>query len=144
MLKTLGRLHTPALLAALAEMGHGDDIALVDANFPAVANARRLVRLDGALLTAALDAVLQLMPLDSFVDDPARRMEMVGKPDEIPAVQAECQAVIDRREGRPVPLVGVERHEFYRRSREAYAIVATGEPRGYGCLLLRKGVILAG
>ncbi|MGC8469044.1 MAG: RbsD/FucU family protein [Acetobacteraceae bacterium] len=142
MLKTLGPLHTPALLSLLAEMGHGDDLALVDANFPAVANARRLVRLDGTGLPAALTAILRLLPLDRFVDDPARRMEMVGKPAEIPPIQAECQAIIDRAEGRPVPLVGVERHEFYRRAREAFAIVATGEARAYGCLLLRKGVIL--
>ncbi len=142
MLKTLGPLHTPALLSVLAEMGHGDDLALVDANFPAVANARRLVRLDGTGVPAALTAILRLLPLDRFVDDPARRMEMVGKPTEIPPIQAECQAIIDRAEGRPVPLAGVERHEFYRRAREAFAIVATGEARAYGCLLLRKGVIL--
>ena len=144
MLRTLTRLHTPDLLHALASMGHGDDIALVDAHFPAVSMARRLVRLDGADLPAALDACLALMPLDSFVDDPALRMEVVGKPAEVPEVQHLCQEVIDRREGRGVKLAGIERHAFYARAQTAFAIVATGELRPYGCLLLKKGIILPG
>ncbi len=142
MLKTLTRLHTPDLLHVLASMGHGDDIAIVDAHFPAVALARRLVRLDGADLPEVVDACLALMPLDDFVDAPARRMEVVGKPDEIPDVQRLCQAVIDKREGRPVRLVGTERHAFYADARAAFAIVLTGELRPYGCLLLKKGVAL--
>ena len=142
MLKTLTRLHTPDLLHALASMGHGDEIALVDAHFPAVSMARRLVRLDGADLPAAVAACLALMPLDSFVDEPALRMEVVGKPAEIPEVQRLCQQIIDRREGRGVKLAGVERHDFYARAQAAFAIVATGEQRPYGCLLLKKGVVL--
>jgi L-fucose mutarotase len=142
MLKTLTRLHTPDLLHVLASMGHGDDIAVVDAHFPAVALARRLVRLDGADLPDVVDACLALMPLDGFVEAPARRMEVVGKPDEIPDVQRQCQEVIDKREGRPVRLAGVERHAFYADARAAFAIVLTGELRPYGCLLLKKGVAL--
>jgi len=115
---------------------------LVDAHFPAVSMARRLVRLDGADLPAALDACLALMLLDSFVDDPALRMEVVGKPAEVPEVQHLCQEVIDRREGRGVKLVGIERHAFYARAQAAFAIVATGELRPYGCLLLKKGVVV--
>jgi L-fucose mutarotase len=140
MLKKLSPLHTPDLLHVLASMGHGDDIALVDAHFPAVSMARRLVRLDAAKLPEVLDACLSLMPLDSFVPDPALRMEVVGKKNEIPAVQGECQAVIDRNEGKHLALVGIERHAFYERAKQAFAIVATGELRPYGCLLLKKGV----
>ena len=140
MLKTLTRLHTPDLLHVLASMGHGDDLALVDAHFPAVAMARRLVRLDSANLPDVLDACLLLMPLDSFVPDPALRMEVVGAKDEIPAVQRHCQAVIDRHEQRPVGLVGIERHAFYERTKQAFAVVVTGELQPYGCLLLKKGV----
>ena len=143
MLKTLTRLHTPDLLHLLASMGHGDELALVDAHFPAVALARRLVRLDGADLPDALDACLTLMPLDSFVPDPALRMEVVGKAAEIPEVQRACQVVIDRREGRPVILQPLERHAFYARSREAFGILATGELRPYGCILVKKGVALS-
>jgi L-fucose mutarotase len=142
MLKNMTRLHTPDLLHLLASMGHGDELALVDAHFPAVSMARRLVRLDGVDLPHALDACLALMPLDSFVPDPALRMEVVENPEEIPEVQRACQAVIDRREGRSVPLQPLERHAFYARAREAFGILATGEVRPYGCILVKKGVVL--
>ncbi len=141
MLKKLTRLHTPDLLHLLASMGHGDELALVDAHFPAAALARRLVRLDGADLPAALDACLALIPLDSFVPDPALRMEVVGKPEEIPEVQRACQLAIDGNEGRSVPLAPLERHAFYARAREAFGIVLTGELRPYGCILVKKGVV---
>lgn len=141
MLKTLSVLHTPELLHALASMGHGDDVALVDSNFPAASVAQRLIRLDGAHLAPALEAILQLMPLDTFVDDPARRMMQVHAPDEVPAVQQEAQTIINRAEGREVTLAGVKREDFYALAKKAYAVVYTSEPRGYGCLLLKKGVI---
>ncbi len=141
MLKTLSVLHTPELLHVLASMGHGDDLAVVDCNFPAVSMAQRLVRLDGASLAAAIDACLQLMPLDTFVDKPALRMMQVHAPEEIPAVQQEIQHIIDKHEGRHVALAGIPRQEFYDAAKKAYAIVVTGEPRGYGCILLKKGVI---
>src|SRR5437879_5645676 len=140
MLKTLSRLHTPELLHVLASMGHGDDIALVDAHFPAVSMARRLVRLDSADLPEVVDACLQLMPLDAFVPDPALRMEMVGNQDEVPEVQRLSQSVIDKHEGRHLALVGIERFAFYERAKQAYAIIATGDQRPYGCLLFKKGV----
>jgi L-fucose mutarotase len=142
MLKTLNVLHTPELLHALASIGHGDEIAIVDCHFPAVSNARRLVRLDGANLTAALRACMQLLPLDTFVDKPVMRMQQLHAPDELPDVQQECQELIDQFEGRHVALEGITREEFYERARRAFAIVLTGELRGYGCILLKKGVIL--
>lgn len=144
MLKGLTRLHTPELLHLLASMGHGDELALVDAHFPAVAVARRLVRLDGADLPAALDACLKLLPLDDFAPDPALRMEVVGKPRELPEVQRLCQEILDRSEGRSLPLAPLERFAFYERARAAFGVIATGESRPYGCLLLRKGVVRAG
>jgi L-fucose mutarotase len=140
VLKGLSRLHTPDLLHALASMGHGDEMALVDCHFPAVSMARRLVRLDGASLPDAVAACLHLMPLDTFVSEPALRMEMADDPTRMPEVQAECQAAIDRAEGTHRALAGIERHAFYQRAQRAYAIVATGETRAYGCLLLVKGV----
>ena len=140
MLKGLGRLHTPELLHVLASMGHGDEIALVDAHFPAASLARRLVRLDGAELPDVVDACLKLMPLDTFVPEPAFRMLIVGREAEVPEVQRLCQAVIDRQEGRSTPLTGLERHAFYARAQEAFAIVQTGELRPYGCVLFKKGV----
>lgn len=100
LLKTLTRLHTPDLLHLLASMGHGDELALVDCHFPAVSNARRLVRLDGADLPDALSACLQLMPLDTFVKDPALRMEVADAPDQVPEVQKPLPAG-DRQVGGP-------------------------------------------
>lgn len=144
MLKTLTRLHTPELLHTLASMGHGDEIAVVDANFPADSMAQRLVRLDGADLPDALSACLQLMPLDTFVKDPAVRMEVVGARKKIPEVQQDCQKVIDKWEGKRTPLVPCERMAFYERAKKAYAIVATGELRTYGCIIIKKGVVLPG
>ena len=142
MLKTLNVLHTPELLHALASMGHGDEIALVDCHFPSVSVARRLVRLDGASLPDAVAACLHLMPLDTFVPHPALRMLQVHAPEEIPEVQQLCQEQIDLAEKKRVEVLGVSREEFYERARAAYAVVATGEQRTYGCILLKKGVVL--
>ena len=141
MLKNLNILHTPELLHVLASMGHGDDVALVDCNFPAVSVAQRLVRLDGADLPTTLAACLQLLPLDTFVESPALRMLQVHAPDEVPAVQQECQEIINRAEGRKITLAGISREQFYEQARKAFAVIYTSELRGYGCLLLKKGVI---
>jgi L-fucose mutarotase len=143
MLKTLTKLHTPELLHALASMGHGDELALVDCHYPAVANARRLVRLDGADLPEALSACLQLMPLDSFVKEPALRMAVIGAARKIPEVQQICQQVIDKWEGRHVPIAAIERHAFYERSRQAFAIVTTGEQRTCGNIIVKKGIVVS-
>jgi len=144
MLKTLGPLHTPDLLYVLASMGHGDDLALVDANFPAISTARRLVRLDGADLPDALAACLQLLPLDTFVENPVVGMQQVHAPNEFPEVQQLCQAVIDQAEGRHVPLLGIERSAFYTRAKEAFAVVVTSERRLYGDIIVKKGVVKPG
>jgi L-fucose mutarotase len=142
MLKKLNVLHTPDLLYILASMGHGDEIALVDANFPAVSMAQRLVRLDGADLPSAVEACLDLMPLDTFVDQPALRMMQVHAPAEVPEVQQVCQKIIDKAEGRPVELAGIPREDFYERAKKAFAVVSTAERRVYGCLILKKGVVM--
>lgn len=142
MLKTLSVLHTPELLHALASMGHGDELAIVDCNFPAASTAQRLVRLDGADLPTALRACLHLFPLDTFVKDPAIRMMQVHAPDEVPEVQRDCQKIIDEAEGKRWVLAGIPREAFYERARKAYAVLLTGEPRGYGCIIIKKGVIL--
>jgi L-fucose mutarotase len=134
------------LLYALRRMGHGDEIAIVDANFPAasVANstvAGQPISLAGVSAARAVEAVLSVMPLDAFVPDPAMRMEVSGDPATLPPVQQEVQEAIDRAVGRRQPLVGVERFAFYERAGQAFAIVATGERRHYGCFLFKKGVL---
>jgi L-fucose mutarotase len=141
MLKGLDPLLGPDLLAILRGMGHGDELAIVDANFPAAASAKRLVRLDGIAATRALDAVLSVLPLDDFVDSPATRMAVVGDAAAIPEICREFDECIGKAVGRPMILAAIERFVFYQRTREAFAVVATGETRLYGNLLLRKGVI---
>ena len=121
MLKGIDPLLNADVLHALRAMGHGDDVVLCDTNFPAHSVARAtvlgsLLRLDNVTAARAARAVLSVMPLDSFVDAPASRMEVVGKPGEIPAVQQEVQAEIDAAEGRPWPMGSVERFAFYERA----------------------------
>jgi L-fucose mutarotase len=130
----------------LRSMGHGDDLVLCDTNFPADSVARqtslgRLLHIDNVTVAQAAKAVLSLMPLDTFVENPALRMEVVGKPDEIPEVQAEVQRVIDAAEGRPWPMGSIERFAFYEAAKKAYCVIRTGERRFYGCFILKKGVI---
>ena len=146
MLKGINPLLNADVLYALRAMGHGDRLVVCDTNFPADSIARQtafgeLLRIDNVSAAKAVEAVLSVMPLDTFVDDAAIRMEIVGQAEEVPAVQREVQAAIDRAEGRSWPLVGVERHAFYEKAKAAYCVIATGERRFYGCFLLSKGVI---
>lgn len=145
MLKGIDPRLNAEVLHALRAMGHGDALVVADANFPAESVARdttlgELLRID-ATAPEAVAALLSVLPLDDFVEDHAARMEVVGEPGTIPPVQAEVQAAIDAAEGRPRPMVGVERFAFYSRARDAFAVIQTAERRFYGCFLLRKGVI---
>ena len=142
MLKTLDPLLGPDLLHALASMGHGDEIALVDANFPAARCAQRLIRLDGVDAARAMSAVLSVLPLDDFVATPLATMAVVGRPDEVPEAVGEFTALVRRAAGdeRLAP-AALEREAFYERARAAFAVVQTGETRLYGNALLRKGVV---
>lgn len=146
MLKNLDPLLNADVLYALRAMGHGDRVVLCDTNFPADSIARQtalgsLLRIDGVDAPRAARAILSVMPLDSFVDDAAARMEIVGKPREVPPVQEEVQREIDRAEGKSWPMVSIERMEFYERAKQAYCVIASGERRFYGCFIFTKGVI---
>lgn len=132
---------SPDLLFTLASMGHGDDIAVVDANFPADSCGLRVVRLDGVSATDVVAAILSVMPLDDFVDEPAHVMQVVGNPDEVPEAVAEFQRIIDTTADAPAQIASLERFAFYEKSKQAYAIVQTGERRLYGNLILKKGVV---
>jgi L-fucose mutarotase len=142
MLIGLDPLLSPDLLFTLASMGHGDEIALVDANFPAAALARRLVRLDGIDGSAALGAVLSVLPLDPFVERPAATMQVIDDPEALPPAVADYLDVLAAY-GSTAPVDPLDRFAFYDRARDAFAIVITGERRPYGNILLRKGVIFA-
>ncbi|MGI9420125.1 MAG: RbsD/FucU family protein [Geminicoccaceae bacterium] len=141
MLKGLDPLLNADLLGVLSAMGHGDDLVIADSNFPSTTMAKRLVRMPGLTATRVLEAVLTVMPLDDFVDEPCGRIEVVGDPDAVPEVCREFQTIIDKTEGGGVQIARIERFEFYRRAQEAFAVVQTGEIRLYGCLLLKMGVV---
>jgi L-fucose mutarotase len=146
MLKSIDPALNADVLYALRAMGHGDDVILCDTNFPADSVARqtvfgKLLRIDNVTAARAARAVLSVMPLDSFVEHPALRMEIVGKPKEVPSVQAEVQAEIDKAEGKSWPMGSIERFAFYDLARKAYCVIVTGERRFYGCFAFKKGVI---
>jgi len=141
MLKGLDPLLGPELLSTLREMGHGDDIAIVDTNYPATSSGLPIVRLDGIPAPRILDAVLSVMPLDDFVPDAAWRMQMVGDPEGEQPIFEEFRAVIAAREGSRFRLASLERFAFYEKARNAYAIVVSGERRLYGNIILKKGIV---
>ena len=141
MLLTIPPLLGPDLLWTLAAMGHGDEIVIADANFPGESMGRRCHRLDGASATETLEAVLRLLPLDSFVEEPATVMQVVGDPDAVPPAVAEFQTVLDAAGGGPVGMARIERFAFYDRARAAFAVILTGETRLYGNVILTKGVV---
>lgn len=146
MLKGIDNRLNAEVLACLRAMGHGDVLIVADTNFPSDSVARatvtgQLLRMENLTSAEAVQAILSVLPLDTFVDDFAGRMEIVGDPTSIPPVQAEVQAEIDRAEGKPRPMISIERFAFYDMAREAYAVIQTGERRFYGCFMFRKGVI---
>lgn len=139
MLKGISPLLSPDLLHALASMGHGDEIVLADGNFPAATHARRLVRLPGVAAPLVLDAVLSVLPLDTFVAQAAFTMQVVGDAVAMPQVVAEFDAVLRKHGGQAAG--SLERYAFYERAARAFAVVATGETRIYGNIILKKGVL---
>ena len=142
MLKNIPAVLSPELLKILMEMGHGDELVIGDGNFPAASNARRLVRLDGHGVPEILDAILQLFPLDTYVEKPVGLMKVVpGDPVETPIWNTYFDTVqkYDARGENAVQYI--ERFAFYAQAKEAYAIIATGESALYANILLQKGVV---
>lgn len=145
MLRGIDPILNADILYVLRAMGHGDDLVIADSNFPSETMAtRKLIRMDAATGPRMLDAVLSVMPLDDFVPDPALRIEVVGDPAAVPEVCAEYDALVQKHSGGTIRLGAIERFAFYERSRKAFAVIATGETRLYGCILLKKGVIRPG
>jgi L-fucose mutarotase len=141
MLIGLNPLLSPDLLHALRAMGHGDTIVLADANFPAASVARRLIRADCSDLPSLLAAMLSVLPIDEMEPEPAVGMEVVGDPARREPVHLDMERLLSSKAQPPAPLTLIERHAFYDRARAAFAVVATGERRFYGNLILRKGVV---
>ena len=141
MLRGISPILSPDLLATLHAMGHGDEIALGDSNFPGATLARRLHRADGHSVTALLQAILPLFPLDTYADSLMMMQILQGDRFDPEVEQDYLRAVRAVEPGAAVP-VRLEREDFYRRTREAFAVVMTGETRLYGNLILKKGVIV--
>jgi L-fucose mutarotase len=140
MLKGVSPLIGPQLLAILSEMGHGDEIVLADAHFPAATMGRRVVRADGLLIAALLDAILPLFELDGYVEAPVLMMAPVPGDRLDPAVEKSYRSALRRHAPQAPAPVRLERLAFYERARQAFAVVATGDTAKYGNVILKKGV----
>ena len=139
MLKGVPALVSPELLKILCEMGHGDEIVIGDGNFPAASCAQRLIRCDGLGVPEILDAVLQLFPLDTYVESPVALMATT-KNDPTPEIWATYEEIVEKNNGK-TQFSQVERFEFYERTKKAYAVIATSEKALYANIILKKGVI---
>jgi len=149
MLKNLPAFMTPELLWILAAMGHGDELAVVDRNFPAQSLAygtrsRKLVTLSGMDAPAAIAGILELLPLDGFVQTPVWRMDPVDQPGVALPVHRDVMQACDLAEGRTLTCGVLERHAFYAAAERCFAIVQNSESRPYGCFILKKGVVFEG
>lgn len=142
MLKGIPNLLPPELLKVLMEMGHGDSIVIGDGNFPhaSIAKDSRLVRMDGHGACEVLDAILTLMPLDTYVDAPVSLMQVTPGDDVATPIWDEFAKIVEKHQ--PGTKVGqIERFAFYDAARKCYAVVSTGETALYANVILQKGVI---
>jgi L-fucose mutarotase len=140
MLKVIDPLLGPDLLYIMRAMGHGDELAIVDANYPADSAGPDVVRIEVDAVRT-LDAILTLFPLDTFVPEACWRMQVVGSPNQEEPVFEEFRKVIAKREGPQFKLASLERFAFYDRVKQSFAIVKTNERRLYGNVLLKKGIV---
>jgi L-fucose mutarotase len=140
MLKGLPPILGPDLLWTIRAMGHGDEITIVDANFPGTSAGPKLIRADSATAPDVLDAVLTLFPLDQYDDVAAISMQVVGDPDRREPIVDEFERIVRKYE--PTHRVhSLERFAFYKRANAGFAIIQTGETRQYGNLILKKGIV---
>ena len=143
MLKSIPRALTPDLLWALAAMGHGDRLALVNANYPAYSRQRRVIALPGVSVVEATQAILRLMPVDDLGEVAVFRMVPDGKPDEMMEVHRDVQQALDAAESRSVGMQALEPAPFFELAATAFTAVATHDNRPYGCFVIVKGVVRA-
>jgi L-fucose mutarotase len=140
MLIGISPLIGPELLAVLHRMGHGDELVLADAHFPADSTGQRVLRADGLRVADLLDAILPLLAIDTYVPDPIVMMAPVEGDRADPLVHQRFRAAIERHQPRAAATVFIARADFYERARRAFAVVATGETATYGNIILKKGV----
>ena len=144
MLKGIPPIISPELLKVLCEMGHGDELVIADGNFPSASVGKDaiVIRADGHGTAELLDAVLQLLPLDTYVDCPVALMAIVpGDKVPTPPIWKEYETILHKHEPDNCAMEEVERFAFYERARKAYLIIASGETAAYANVLLKKGVV---
>jgi len=140
MLKHIPTILSPELVKYLIEMGHGDEVVIADANFPAHRIGQRVVRCDGHGVPAILDAILTLLPLDTYSDYQAGLMQVVPGDPTIPVIWDDYKISLDKHQS-GVVIKEFERFAFYEQAEKAYLIIQTGEEALYGNIILKKGVI---
>ena len=141
MLKGISPIISPKLIKILMEMGHGDEIVIADRNFPAASVAQRLVRADGLDVPPLLDAILQVFPLDQYVEKPVALMAVVPGDTYQPIIWEEYRSIIEKHEADFKDFEFIERFAFYERAKKAYAVLASSEKALYANLILKKGVV---
>ncbi|MDR3517261.1 MAG: L-fucose mutarotase [Azospirillaceae bacterium] len=141
MLRGISPLLSPDLLALLSRMGHGDELVLTDAHFPAESCNTRVLRADGLRVHDLLDAIMPLWALDSYVSDPLVMMAPAEGDIADPQVALRFRAAIERHDPDAAATTFISRFDFYDRTRRAFAVVVTGETAKYGNIIIKKGVI---
>ena len=144
MLKGISPILSPELLKVLCEMGHGDELVIADGNFPSASVGKDaiVIRADGHGTAELLDAILQLLPLDTYVEKPVALMAVVAGDDvPTPPIWKEYEAILQKHEPDNCVMEEMERFAFYDRAKKAYAIIASGETAVYANVLLKKGVV---
>lgn len=142
MLKGIPAMIPPELLAALCEMGHGDEFTIGDANFPAHSYCDRVIRMDGHNIPEILDAILKLIPLDQYVDSPVTVMEIPEEAGIEHPITEEYERIAKSYDGRDGLLEYVERFDFYDRVKgKSLFVIMSGEKALYANVVIRKGVI---
>lgn len=140
MLKGLPKILSPELLKVLCEMGHGDEIVIADANFPSETCGQRVIRADGLSGTDMLEAIMKVIPLDTYASENYILMSTTNG-DPTPTIWAKYDKIVSSNDPNPRKLF-IERYDFYERSKKAYAVIATGETAIYANIILKKGVII--
>lgn len=141
MLKGINSKVSADLLGILASMGHGDELVICDRNFPGISNATRVVNYRATDVATVLSLVLELYPVDTFVEEPLVRMQVVGDPHQVTEGQKKIHALAQKLEGREFSMGSIPREAFYERARKAYATVITSDYQPYQCFVLVKGVL---
>ncbi|PUA38457.1 L-fucose mutarotase [Paenibacillus elgii] len=141
MLKGIPSILSPELFKIMMEMGHGDELVLADANFPAASHAERLVRCDGHGVPELLEAILTFFPLDAYAEHSVALMAVVPGDPVKPVIWDEYRTIVKKHAPEAAEPAFVERFAFYERAKQAYAVVATGEGALYANIVLKKGVV---